>query len=248
MTRVISWFSCGAASAYATYLASKKYKNINAVYCRVRNEHKDNMVFLKQFENKTGIKIEIIENKDFDGDIYNVFRKRGFIKNQFGAPCTMLLKREMRYRYQEPDDIQIFGFPVGEEGRSIDLQEHEPELNVDEILITNNISKEACKQWVFEQGFDIPEMYKLGYTNNNCIGCVKGAMGYWNAIRKDFPDIFDKMASLERELEFAINKDKNGQVFLDELEPSRGNFKRDMPSSCGFMCDYENPLKELSND
>ena len=32
-------------------------------------------------------------------------------------------------------------------------------------------------------------MYDLGYPNNNCIGCIKGGMGYWNRIRKDFPDI-----------------------------------------------------------
>ncbi len=37
-------------------------------------------------------------------------------------------------------------------------------------------------------------MYDLGYPNNNCIGCVKGGMGYWNKIRKDFPEVFQKRA------------------------------------------------------
>ena len=46
----------------------------------------------------------------------------------------------------------------------------------------------------------IPEMYHLGYHNNNCVGCVKGGMAYWNKIRVDFPGIFDRMAVLERKL------------------------------------------------
>ena len=82
-------------------------------------------------------------------------------------------------------------------------------------------------------------MYKLGYSNNNCVGCVKGGMGYWNAIRHDFPEMFDKMAKLERTLGHALLKDKEGPVYLDSLDPNRGNFKRDMPADCGFTCEWK---------
>ena len=47
--RVISWFSCGAASAVATILAAIKYGEIEAVYCRVVEEHEDNLRFLNDF-------------------------------------------------------------------------------------------------------------------------------------------------------------------------------------------------------
>jgi hypothetical protein len=63
-------------------------------------------------------------------------------------------------------------------------------------------------------------------------------MGYWNAIRKDFPEAFNKMAILERELGHSVCK----EVYLDELDPERGDFERDMPSSCGFLCEYQRPL------
>ena len=46
--RVISWFSCGAASAYSTFLALQKYPNLEIVYCWVVNEHIDNMKFLSK--------------------------------------------------------------------------------------------------------------------------------------------------------------------------------------------------------
>jgi len=241
--RVVVWFSCGAASAYATFLAKEKYGDINAVYCRVRNEHPDNMLFLKEFQRKTNIHIDVIENKKYKGDIFNVFRERKYIKSpRYGAPCTMFLKRQMRHNYQRPDDIQIFGFPKGEEDRVDKLLDNEPDLKLDDILIDNNITKKDCTDWLTTQGYTMPTMYSLGYSNNNCVGCVKGSMGYWNAIRKDFPEEFNRMAKLERELNFSINKDKNGRVFLDELEPNRGNFKRDMPESCSFLCGYENPI------
>ena len=80
MSRVISWFSCGAASAYATFLASKSHPNLKAVYCRVKEEHDDNLRFLRDFERVTGIDVEIIGNDKYSSSIYDVFRSRKFIK------------------------------------------------------------------------------------------------------------------------------------------------------------------------
>ena len=244
MNRVVSWFSCGAASAYATYLASKKYANIEAVYCRVKEEHPDNLVFLKQFEEKTGIKVEIIGYDSMDSSIYNVFRNRNFIKGPQGAPCTMILKKWVRQRYEKPTDLQIFGYTVEEQNRIDRFIDSNNHVNTDFILADQGITKQECMDWLLEMGFDMPTMYKLGYPNNNCVGCVKGGMGYWNAIRVDFPDAFDRMAKLEREIGHAVNKDSNGPVYLDELDPSRGNFKRDVPADCGFTCES----KEIENE
>ena len=196
------------------------------------------MDFIQDFQHRTNLHVKVIENEQFSGDIFNVFRKRKFIKNQFGAPCTMLLKKEMRKKYQRPDDVQIFGFPIEEAERARDILDSEPNLNIDNILIDAGVTKAACKQWLLDFGFELPLMYRLGYANNNCVGCVKGGTGYWNAIRKDFPEAFNKMAALEREIGHSVCKDS----YLDELDPNRGNFKRDMPSACGFLCEYQNPL------
>jgi hypothetical protein len=87
-------------------------------------------------------------------------------------------------------------------------------------------------------GLKRPAMYDLGYSNNNCIGCVKGGMGYWNKIRKDFPKVFESRAKLEREIGHSC---LNG-VFLDELDPNRGKMEDEISTDCGIMC-YLN-LKE----
>jgi len=241
MSRVISWFSCGAASAVATILAKRKYgDNLEAVYCEVKEEHPDNKRFLKDFEEVTGIKVKTIVNEQFDGSIFNVFLNRKFIKGPTGAPCTMVLKKEMRKTYQKPDDIQVFGYTLEEQNRADRFIDANNEVIEDFILINSGITKEDCINKIKELGIEIPVMYKLGYNNNNCVGCVKGGMGYWNKIRMDFPEAFDRMAKLERMLGHSLNKDKNGPVFLDQLDPNRGHVKKDMPGDCGFTCEVRN--------
>ena len=239
--RVISWFSCGAASALATHLARDKYKGreFEAVYCRVREEHTDNIRFLEEYSEVFQLPIKIIGDEAHNCSIYEVFEKRKFIKGPTGAPCTMILKKDVRKSYQRFDDIQIFGYTVEEENRADRFIDSNNDVDVDFILLDNNYTKKDCMDFVMDSGIAMPMMYQLGYNNNNCVGCVKGGMGYWNKIRVDFPEAFERMSNLERVLGHALNKDKEGKVFLDELAPDRGNFKTDLPSDCGFTCEWK---------
>jgi len=80
-------------------------------------------------------------------------------------------------------------------------------------------------------------MYEMGYPNNNCVGCVKGGFGYWNRIRKDFPEVFQQRAALERTVGHSMLKDYKGHpVYLDELEPDRGNMDTEVFPECSIMC------------
>jgi 3'-phosphoadenosine 5'-phosphosulfate sulfotransferase (PAPS reductase)/FAD synthetase len=175
--RVISWFSCGAASAVATILAAVKYGEIEAVYCRVVEEHEDNLRFLDDFTRVTGIPVKVIVDEQHEGSIYKVFAKRGFIKNQYGAPCTMILKKDMRKSYQRPNDIQVFGYTAEEQDRADRFIDGNNDVNEDFILIDNNVTKQDCYKHLTRLGLKLPAMYHLGYSNNNCIGCVKGGDG-----------------------------------------------------------------------
>jgi len=93
-------------------------------------------------------------------------------------------------------------------------------------------------------------MYKLGYEHNNCVGCVKGGAGYWNKIRVDFPETFDRMAKVERQLNVAINKryekGRRLRVFLDELDPKAGRPQDLKDAGCSVFCQIE--MKEMQND
>ena len=182
---------------------------MEAVYCRVREEHEDNLRFLHDFERVMGIPVKIIMDEKHDGSIFNVFLKRGFIKGPTGAPCTMILKKWQRQAYQRPDDIQVFGYTVEEQDRVDRFLDGNNEVREDFILVSNGITKADCYRLIHQLGIELPAMYRLGYENNNCIGCVKGGMGYWNKIRTDFPARFEEMSRLERLINHAVNRDQN---------------------------------------
>ena len=86
---------------------------------------------------------------------------------------------------------------------------------------------------IIAAGIEVPAMYKLGYKNNNCIGCVKGGKGYWNKIREDFPESFDRMAKQERRMGVKILKD----VYLDELPRGVGRYESELDLECGVACE-----------
>ena len=92
-------------------------------------------------------------------------------------------------------------------------------LKVDWILIDKGVTKENCLGILWQKGIKLPKMYDLGYNHNNCIGCIKGGMGYWNKIRKDFPDHFNRMARIEREIGHSRfrDMDTNERIWLDEI-------------------------------
>lgn len=60
-------------------------------------------------------------------------------------------------------------------------------------------------------------------------------MGYWNKIRKDFPEIFKRTAELERKAGHSCIKG----VFLDELDPERGRHESIELPECGIYCEVE---------
>ena len=79
-------------------------------------------------------------------------------------------------------------------------------------------------------------MYQLGYQNNNCIGCPKGGIGYWNKIRRDFPQTFTRMAELERAIGASVLRSNGESLWLDDLDPQRGNHADEPSFECSLLC------------
>jgi len=55
----------------------------------------------------------------------------------------------------------------------------------------------------------------------------------------DFPEIFKQMAEAEREVNATCLKDKNGRIYLDELDPKAGNPTDLVTGGCGIFCQVE---------
>lgn len=233
----ISWFSCGAASAVACKLDLIKYPNTRLVYQKIWSAHPDNDRFIKDCEKWYGRKIEVIHSPFYKTQ-FDVIKATRYINGPAGARCTTELKRKVRkYFEQENPGItsQMFGMTYDEVKRADRLLANNPAFEFP--LIQAKITKEECYQILNAADIELPVMYKLGFNNNNCIGCVKGGKGYWNMIRKHFPDTFKKMSLLEREIGRSCIKG----CFLDTLEEDAGRHK--LPNiDCGLLC-YKGDLE-----
>lgn len=243
--RVVIWFSCGAASACAARLTLDEYPDAIVAYCAstLSTEHPDNERFLHDCERWFGKSVVRLHSEKYI-DIWDVFRRTRWLVGPNGARCTTELKKLVRRKFEEWDDVQVFGFDATEKKRAERFRGNNPEVRLRVPLIATGMDKAACFAMLADAGIEIPAMYKLGYRNNNCIGCVKGGSGYWNKIRLDFPNIFSRMAKVEREIGAAICKTEpivNGKrtripVYLDELDPSAGRYKSEPAIQCGVLC------------
>lgn len=242
MGRIVCRFSCGAASAVATKLALSKYAEASDVvihYSDTRSEHPDNERFLSACETWFGRKVERLTSERYH-DVWDVWsRRRIIVSGQRGyAPCTEEMKQMPAEMAQRPGDTIILGYTVEERGRLARIRGRHQSERIEAPLIDAGLTKSDCFAIIERAGIRLPAMYALGFRNNNCIGCPRGGMGYWNNIRRHFPDIFDRMARLERELGMAIIPDgkSGGRIFLDELDPDRGDHSTEPEISCSIMC------------
>jgi 3'-phosphoadenosine 5'-phosphosulfate sulfotransferase (PAPS reductase)/FAD synthetase len=235
---IVLWFSCGATSAVACKIAIQRYgvENVRIIYFHINSAHPDNKRFIQDCEKWFGKEIEIISSKQYT-DHFNVIKKTKYINGAYGARCTKELKREVRKKLQKENNFkaQVFGFEYNQ--KEIARSERiEKSINPIFPLIENKLTKSNCLYILKQADIELPLMYRLGYPNNNCIGCVKGGKGYWNKIRINFPDIFERMAKLEREVGRSCIKDDKGLVFLDELDPNAGRKQKKLIPDCTLEC------------
>lgn len=233
--RIIGWFSCGVTSAVACKLALQDYGNVEIVYIDAGGMHPDSYRFLHDCEKWFGRQIRIVRSDKYDSAI-DVWRDRKYINGISGAPCTYWLKRKVRWKLEDEWGEwkgQVFGFDISEKKRAQRFREQNPKAKAVYPLIKHSLTKPECMALLRRHGIKIPEMYSLGFHNNNCIGCCKGNRGYWNLIRKRFPLMFNDVARLERELGHSCI---NG-VFLDELDPKL--IEKPIVEQCSLYCDVD---------
>lgn len=215
----------------ACYLA----KDIDKIiYTHVENQHSDSLRFLYDCERLLGRKIEILQSEKYTS-VDDVIERTKCINTPYGAPCTKWLKKEVRREWERKNwehHTYVWGYDVHEKNRSDRIIETMSDYEHEFPLIENGLSKAECHGMASKMGLKRPVMYDLGYPNNNCIGCVKGGMGYWNKIRLDFPEVFERRAKQEREIGHSCIKG----VFLDELAPDRGRMDMEVMEDCSITC------------
>ena len=241
MTRIIAQFSCGAASAVATKLAIAEHKDVLIVNAFVKQEHPDNRRFLADCDGWFGQPVTQLRDEKYGADIIEVFNRVRFMKGRKGAPCTRILKRELLRKIEQPGDVLVFGFTAEEEDRFDDFRERNPDRPAIAPLIEKGLGKEDCKAMVMRAGIELPAMYRLGYSNANCIGCVKGGEGYFRAIREDFPAQFEELCKVQDDLGPGsyLHRDRKTEVrySLRDLSKNGPVLRNEELPACSFFCE-----------
>ena len=231
----VCWISAGISSFISGYLSKDTVDKF--IYIDIEDQHPDSLRFIKDCEKLLGKTVEIIKSPQYES-VEDAILAAGLIKLYNGfAPCTNYLKKRVRKQWEreheEYDITYVWGFDVDEKKRAVNVMETMIEFHHEFPLIENNLTKQDCHAMAARLGIKRPVMYDLGYNNNNCIGCIKGGMGYWNKIRVDFPDVFESRAKLERKLNSSCLK----ECFLDELDPDRGRMPDEILEDCGIFCE-----------
>ena len=208
--KIICWWSGGITSAVACKIAIDTYgkDNCSIIMIDTQNEHPDTYRFKSDCEVWYGLKIEIITGiGEKYGNIFDVWRKFKSLNTATGAICSTNLKRLVREKWEKTNQFkhQVFGFEFDKKefNRALSMTlNHGERTKAIYPLLLMGYDKQDCIKIVEDANIEIPLMYKLGFQNNNCFstGCVQGGIGYWQKMKREFPDKFYAMAEMEHEL------------------------------------------------
>lgn len=209
MKPIICWWSGGITSAVACKIAIDIYgkENCKVIMIDTMNEHDDTYRFKKDCEKWYGLPVDIISGIPGDYEsVKDTWYKHLSLNTATGAICSYKLKRVVREKWQKLNEFsrQVFGFEFNksEFNRARGLTSNHPNSKPIFPLLMLGYDKEKCIDVIKETGIEVPEAYRLGFQNNNCLktGCVQGGIGYWFKMKADHYDKFLEMSKVEHEL------------------------------------------------
>jgi hypothetical protein len=241
--RIVSWFSCGTASAVTAKLVLARYASTHEVVvarCVVPEEHPDNERFAVDCEAWFDHPVVNLKSDEY-ASCEEVWTRTRYMAGVGGARCTVEMKKAVRHRFERDFDpqLQAFGYTAEEGARAQAFRAANPEIALVTPLIEAGLDKEACHALVIRAGLVLPQMYRDGFANANCIGCVLAlSPSYWNRVRRLYPAVFARRAALSRDLGVRLVKTTRGareRLFLDEL-PEDDLSGEEPKSECSLLC------------
>jgi len=227
----IAWFSAGVSSAVATKLSNPD----RIFYNPVADMHPDTYRFIHDCEVWFNKPVEIMRGRVDNVEDACRLASCLVIPRSFTA-CTKHLKIAVRKVWEKNNPgrhTYIWGMDLKEAERAEKLVARNPDHDHEFPLITAKINKKEAHGYLAKAGIKRPAMYYEGYPNNNCLGCIRGKLGYWNKIRIEYPAIFASRAKMERVIGYSIMPG----VYLDELSPERGRKLKPIVAECGAACE-----------
>jgi 3'-phosphoadenosine 5'-phosphosulfate sulfotransferase (PAPS reductase)/FAD synthetase len=205
--RHIVALSGGIASAWVAWWVKNNIEGDRVYYFNDTNwEHPDLYRFLNDLEKKLDIKI----TRDNDGRTpEQVFYDVRMLGSNRTPICSRILKAERLQRFVNEGETVYFGIDLKEYHRAARIGPIYARLGVEckFPLIDEMVSKDDTFKLIDSLGIEIPQMYKDGFTHNNCAGgCVRAGKKQWASLIRVYPEIYAERERVEKEFSKFIGK------------------------------------------
>lgn len=210
----VVFYSGGACS----YLCAKRVikangaENVILLFSDTKSEDETLYTFINESAKKLGCELVVLA----DGrDVWEMAEQENFIYNSRVANCTKALKIKtardyIKANYTPENCILYMGIDWTEPHRfSAPKKNWSPYQVQYPMGDAPYISKLEMLEEIDSDGLEIPFLYKLGFSHNNCGGfCFKAGIGHFLQLLKLLPDRFFYHAEREKALSDKIFNDK----------------------------------------
>ncbi len=206
-------YSGGMGSWSAAKRVAEKYgtSDLILLFTDTKMEDEDLYRFLHEGHEAIGGELVIIADGRTPWEIFHDTRMLG---NSLHDPCSRILKRELSRRWvKEHCDVNDTTLYIG-----IDWTEEHRFRTAKKAWLPWKLEAPLCappylvKQDVTTQleklGIEIPRLYKMGFSHNNCGGfCVKAGQAHFKLLLETMPDRYKYHEQKELEMREYLGRD-----------------------------------------
>jgi hypothetical protein len=145
---------------------------------------------------------------------WQVFKDVRWLGNSRLAQCSHILKQKTAEKWIKenfkPDECILYlGIDWSEEHRTkAPVKNWEPYKVEFPMCEEPYLTKEDMLAFLQKKGIEVPALYKLGFSHNNCGGmCVRGGQGHFIHLLNKLPDRFAALEVFEKDMQEYLGKD-----------------------------------------
>lgn len=202
----------GSWAAAKRVVAKHGAADVTLLFTDTRMEDKDLYRFLDEAAANVGAPlVRIAEGRN----PWHVFFDERFLGNSLRDPCSKILKRQMADRWLQnncdpTNTVVHVGIDWSEEHRYTGLRDRRA---VDgwryeaPMCESPYLSKTDMQGWLKQEGIEIPKLYRLGFSHNNCGGfCIKAGQGHFANLLRTMPDVYARHEGMEQAIRAYLDK------------------------------------------
>jgi 3'-phosphoadenosine 5'-phosphosulfate sulfotransferase (PAPS reductase)/FAD synthetase len=145
---------------------------------------------------------------------WEVFKDVRWLGNSRLAQCSHLLKQKaaekwIKANYQPNECVLYLGIDWSEEHRTKAPTRNWAPYKVEFPMCQEPfLSKDEMISYLETVGIEIPKLYKMGFSHNNCGGmCVRAGQGHFINLLKQMPERYLELEEIEKEMQRYLEKD-----------------------------------------